>query len=92
MGYGMFAFGAFGDSYFAAGALAGLITALVFGVACVVLGDPTTTVYAPRVISSFFLGALTYGLVHSGAPQIAAGGIPLVLAMVFAIVLLAGAF
>jgi sulfate permease, SulP family len=92
MGYGMFAFGAFGDSYFAAGALAGLITALVFGVACVVLGDPTTTVYAPRVISSFFLGALTYGLVHPGAPQIAAGGIPLVLAMVFAIVLLAGAF
>ncbi|MFZ2068116.1 MAG: SulP family inorganic anion transporter [Xanthobacteraceae bacterium] len=92
MGYGMFAFASFGDSYFAAGALAGLITALVFGVACVVLGDPTTTVYAPRVISSFFLGALTYGLVHSGAPQIAAGGVPLVLAMVFAIVLLAGAF
>lgn len=92
MGYGMFAFASFGDSYFAAGALAGLITALVFGVTCVVLGDPTTTVYAPRVISSFFLGALTYGLVHSDAPQIADGGVPLVLAMVFAIVLLAGAF
>lgn len=92
MGYGMFAFASFGDSYFAAGALVGLMTALVFGVACVVFGDPTTTVYAPRVITSFFLGALTYGLVHSSAPQIAAGGVPLVLAMVFAIVLLAGAF
>lgn len=92
MGYGMFAFASFGDSYFAAGALVGLITALVFGVACVVFGDPTTTVYAPRVISSFFLGALTYGLVHSSAPQITGGGVPLVLAMVFAIVLLAGAF
>ncbi len=92
MGYGMFAFASFGDSYFGAGALAGLITALVVGFACVVLGDPTTTVYAPRVTSSFFLGVLTYGLVHSGAPQIASGGIPLILAVVFSIVLLGGAF
>ena len=39
MGYGMFAFTALGDSYFAHGALAGLYAAITAGVVCVVLGD-----------------------------------------------------
>src|ERR1700733_11981052 len=90
MGYGMFAFASFGDSYFADGALAGLTTAFVVGIVCVVLGDKTTTVYAPRVNSTFFLGLLIYGLVHSGAPEIAAGGVPLILAIAFSVVLLGG--
>jgi hypothetical protein len=38
MGYGMFAFTALGDSYFAYGALAGLYAAIVVGIVCVVLG------------------------------------------------------
>lgn len=42
MGYGMFAFTALGDSYFAYGALAGLYAAITAGVVCVVLGDRTT--------------------------------------------------
>src|SRR5580700_3705517 len=90
MGYGMFAFASFGENYFADGALAGLATALVVAIVCVVLGDRTTTVYAPRVNSTFFIGLLIYGLVHSGAPEIATGGVPLILAIAFAVILLGG--
>jgi len=92
MGYGMFALASLGENYFADGALAGLTTALVVAVACVALGDKTTTVYAPRVNSTFFLGLLIYGLVHSDAPEIAAGGAPLILTIAFSVVLLGGAF
>ena len=91
MGYGMFAFTSLGENYFADGAIAGVTTALVVAVVCVVLGDKTTTVYAPRVNTTFFLGILIYGLVHSDDPQIAAGGIPLVLAVAFSVILLGGA-
>src|SRR6202050_1394014 len=90
MGYGMFAFAALGENYFADGALAGLATALVVAVVCVLLGDKTTTVYAPRINSTFFLGLLIYGLVRSGTPEIAAGGVPLILAIAFSVVLLGG--
>jgi MFS superfamily sulfate permease-like transporter len=90
MGYGMFAFASFGESYFADGALAGLTTAFVVAILCVVLGDKTTTVYAPRVNSTFFLGVLIYGLVHSDSPEIAAGGAPLIIAIVFSVILLGG--
>jgi MFS superfamily sulfate permease-like transporter len=75
MGYGMFAFTSLGENYFADGAIAGLTTALVVAVVCVVLGDKTTTVYAPRVNTTFFLGILIYGLVHSDEPQWPAGSI-----------------
>ena len=90
MGYGMFAFAALGESYFAEGALAGLATAIVVAIACVALGDKSTTVYAPRVNSTFFIGVLIYGLIHSEAPEIAAGGPPLILAVAFSVVLLGG--
>ena len=56
MGYGMFAFVALGESYFASGALAGLYTAFIVAIVCVLLGDKSTTVYAPRITSTFFLG------------------------------------
>lgn len=92
MGYGMFAFAALGENYFAHGALAGLATAFVVAIVSVVLGDRTTTVYAPRVTTTFFLGLLVYSLVHSDAPAIVSGGTPLILAITFSVVLLAGAF
>jgi sulfate permease, SulP family len=57
---------------------------------CVALGDKTTTVYAPRVNTTFFLGILIYRLVHSEEPKIATGGIPLVLAVAFSVILLGG--
>jgi sulfate permease, SulP family len=91
MGYGMFAFSALGENYFADGALAGLATASVLPVICVLLGDKTTTVYAPRVISTFFIGLLIFGLVRSDASAIKAGGIPFILGMTFLVLLLAGA-
>ena len=92
MGYGMFAFVALGESYFATGALAGLYTAFIVAIVCVVLGDRTTTIYAPRVASTFFLGLLIYGLTHSELPTIRDGGVPMVLAIAFSVILLAGVF
>ena len=91
MGYGMFAFGALGDSYFAYGALAGLYAAVVAGVACVALGDRTTTVYAPRVTTTFFLGALLHSLVASNVAGLRDGGLHVVILAFFAIILLGGA-
>jgi SulP family sulfate permease len=52
MGYGMFAFAPLGENYFEDGALAGIATAFIVAIACVLLGDKTTTVYAPRVAST----------------------------------------
>ena len=92
MGYGMFAFGALGDSYFAYGALAGLYAATVVGIVCVILGDRTTTVYAPRVTTTFFLGALLYNLVHSDAEILRGGNLHLVILAFFSIILLGGVF
>jgi sulfate permease, SulP family len=92
MGYGMFAFAPLGEDYFEDGALAGIATAVVVAITCVALGDKTTTVYAPRITSTFFLGLLIFGLAHSDEPAIRAGGAALVLAIAFSIVLLAGAF
>ena len=92
VGYGMFAFGALGDSYFAYGALAGLYAATIVGIVCVVLGDRTTTVYAPRVTTTFFLGALLYQLVHSDAEILRGGNPHIVILSFFAIILLGGVF
>jgi MFS superfamily sulfate permease-like transporter len=92
MGYGMFAFAPLGEDYFEDGAQAGIATAVVVATSSVALGDKTTTVYAPRITSTFFLGLLIFGLAHSDEPAIRAGGAPLVLAIAFSIVLLAGAF
>jgi sulfate permease, SulP family len=92
MGYGMFAFTALGDSYFAHGALAGLYAAITAGVVCVVLGDRTTTVYAPRVTTTFLLGALLYHLVHSDAEVLRGGNVHLIVLAFFSIILLGGVF
>ncbi|MEA2992338.1 MAG: sulfate permease, SulP family [Alphaproteobacteria bacterium] len=92
VGYGMFAFVSLGDEYFADGALAGLYTAFIVGLVSVITGDKTTTVYAPRVTSTFFIGLLLYHLIHSDAAFLRSGGPSLVLVVFFSIILLAGAF
>jgi sulfate permease, SulP family len=92
MAFGMFAFVTLGDEYFAYGAMGGLMSAFVAGVVCVVLGDRSTRVYAPRITTTFFLGLLLTSLLHRDA---AAGGepsVPAALLVFFAIVLLGGAF
>ncbi len=92
MGFGMFAFVALGDEYFAHGVLAGLYTAVIVAVVGVAAGDRSTTVYAPRVITTFFLGSLVYALVRSGAPTLPAGNVAQTLAVIFSIILVGGAF
>jgi MFS superfamily sulfate permease-like transporter len=92
MGYGMFAFVALGDAYFAHGVLAGLYTAIIVGVVSVATGDRTTTLYAPRIVTTFFLGSLVFALAHSDAPIIRMGNVDHTLAVIFSIILVGGAF
>ena len=92
MGFGMFALVPLGDKYFANGALAGLYAAFFVAIVSVALGDKTTTVYAPRINTTFFLGALLYGLVHSEIAGPAATSTSLVVVVFFVIIFLGGVF
>lgn len=92
MGYGMFAFGPLGNDYFAYGALSGLYAAAIAGFVCVALGDRTTTIYVPRITTTFFLGALLYYLIAANAEIVDGGGLHLIFIAFFAIILLGGAF
>jgi MFS superfamily sulfate permease-like transporter len=89
MAFGMFAFVSLGDEYFAYGAMAGLISAVVAGVASVVLGDRSTRIYAPRITTTFFLGLLLHSLLHRD-PADAVPDVSATLLVFFAIVLLGG--
>src|SRR5258708_12430539 len=64
MAFGMFAFVTLGDEYFAYGAMAGLMSAFIAGVVCVVLGDRSTRFYPPRTPTTSFLALLLYSLLH----------------------------
>lgn len=93
IGYGMFAFVPLGDAYFAYGVLAGLYAAFIVAISSVALGDKTTTVYAPRVVTTFFLSAIiVHSLSTSDAAIIRSGNVELIIAIVFSIVLLGGLF
>ena len=90
MAFGMFAFVTLGDEYFAYGAMAGLISAVIAGVVSVMLGDRSTRVYAPRITTTFFLGLLLLSLLHRDGDATAAPGVSATLLVFFAIVLLGG--
>jgi MFS superfamily sulfate permease-like transporter/CRP-like cAMP-binding protein len=90
MAFGMFAFVTLGDAYFAYGAMAGLISAVIAGLVCVALGDRSIRVYAPRITTTFFLGLLLSSLLHPDAN--AAANVPATLLVFFAIILLGGLF
>jgi sulfate permease, SulP family len=92
MAFGMFAFVTLGDEYFAYGAMAGLISAAIAGLVCVLLGDRSTRVYAPRITTTFFLGLLLYSLSHSPATADAEPNLAATLLVFFAIILLGGLF
>src|SRR3954467_2900178 len=90
MAYGMFAFVLLGDEYFAYGAMAGLVSTVIAGLVCVLIGDRSTRIYAPRITTTFFLGLLLHSLLErtptiDGEPNIAAA-----LLVFFAINLLGG--
>jgi sulfate permease, SulP family len=90
MAFGMFAFVTLGDEYFAYGAMAGLISAVIAGVVSVLLGDRSTRVYAPRITTTFFLGLLLFSLLHRDTTAEGAAGVPATLLVFFAIILLGG--
>src|ERR1700688_5017907 len=90
MAFGMFAFVTLGDEYFAYGAMAGLVSAVIAGFVCVLLGDRSTRVYAPRITPTFFLGLLLYSLLHRDTTASAAPSVPATLLVFFAIILLGG--
>ncbi len=92
MAFGMFAFVTLGDEYFAYGAMAGLISAFIAGLVCLLLGDRSTRIYAPRITTTFFLGLLLYSLLHRDATAGGTADIPGTLLVFFAIVLLGGLF
>ena len=92
IGYGMFAFVSLGDNYFGHGILAGLYTALAAMLVCMLLGDRTATLYAPRILTTFYLGALLYSLAHSSHPAMREADAASVLAVFFAVILLGGVF
>jgi SulP family sulfate permease len=90
MAFGMFAFVTLGDEYFAYGAMAGLISAVIAGFVSVLLGDRSTRVYAPRITTTFFLGLLLFSLLQRNAEANGTAGVPATLLVFFAIVLLGG--
>jgi sulfate permease, SulP family len=90
MAFGMFAFVTLGDEYFAYGAMAGLISAVIAGFVCVLLGDRSTRVYAPRITTTFFLGLLLYSLLHRAPMMDAEPDVAATLLVFFAIILLGG--
>src|SRR6202040_72564 len=90
MAFGMFAFVTLGDEYFAYGAMAGLVSAVIAGFVCVLLGDRSTRLYAPRITTTFFLGLLLYSLLHRASAPGAEPDIAATLLVFFAIILLGG--
>jgi MFS superfamily sulfate permease-like transporter len=92
LGFGMFVFVTLGDAYFPRGALAGLVAASVGGIVCVLLGERTVTVYAPRITTTFFLGVLLYSLAHSQEAALRGAPAQFTLLVLFAIMMLAGLF
>jgi sulfate permease, SulP family len=90
MAFGMFAFVSLGDEYFAYGAMAGLVSAVVAGFVCVALGDRSTRVYAPRITTTFFLGLLLSSLLHRAPMMDAEPDVAATLLVFFAIILLGG--
>lgn len=92
LGYGMFAFVALGDRYFTYGVVAGLLSALIVGLVAVVLKDRSLTIYAPRIVSTFFIGALLSGLVSSGEPLLREASGEFMVVVLLLIISLAGFF
>ena len=90
MAFGMFAFVTLGDEYFAYGAMAGLISAVIAGLVSVVLGDRSTRIYAPRITTTFFLGLLLFSLLHRDGDASPAPSVSATLLVFFAIILLGG--
>jgi SulP family sulfate permease len=92
LGYGMFAFVALGGAYFVHGVVAGLLSASVVGFVATLFKDKSKAIYAPRIVTTFFIGALLRGLVNSNAEIFAGADVELTVTVLLLVILLAGAF
>ena len=68
----------------------GLFSSIIAGLVCVLIGDRSTRIYAPRITTTFFLGLLLHSLLErtptiNGEPDVAA-----TLLVFLSIILLAG--
>jgi len=90
MAFGMFAFVSLGDEYFAYGAMAGIVSAVVAGFVCVLFGDRSVRIYAPRITTTFFLGLLLHSLLEQAPTIDGEPDIEATLVVFFAIILLGG--
>src|SRR6478609_3772508 len=90
MAFGMFAFVTLGDEYFAYGAMAGLVSTVIAGLVCVLTGDRSTRIYAPRITTTFFLGLLLHSLLERTPTIDGEPSVPATLLVFFAIILLGG--
>ena len=90
MAFGMFAFVSLGDEYFAYGAMAGLVSTVIAGFVCVLIGDRSTRIYAPRITTTFFLGLLLHSLLERAPTIDGDRDVAATLLVFFAIILLGG--
>src|SRR3954467_968664 len=90
LAFGMFAFVSLGDKYFAYGAMAGLVSSVIAGLVCVLVGDRSTRIYAPRITTTFFLGLLLRSLLERTPTVDTEPHVAATLLVFFAIILLGG--
>ena len=91
IGYGILALGALGDAFIAPAILAGLYSAVVVSLVVMLLGQWTTTAFAPRSIITVLFATIVADTVAPAARQ-EPGNLERTLALVALIVVVAGVF
>jgi sulfate permease, SulP family len=91
IGYGILALGSLGDAFIAPAILAGLYSAVVVSLVVILLGQWTTTAFAPRSIITVLFATIVIDTVLPAARQ-DSGNVERTLALVALIVVAAGVF
>ncbi len=91
IGYGILALGSLGDAFIAPAILAGLYSAVVVSLVVILLGQWTTTAFAPRSIITVLFAAIVVDTVVPAARE-DPGNIERTLALMALIVVVAGGF
>src|SRR5262245_44947219 len=92
IGFGLFAFGPLGPAFLPYGIIAGLYSAVIVSLVGLLLGHNGPVVYAPRSMAMFLVGSSIAHLLATHYIDPAAQAPRTVLAVIFLMVLLAGAF
>jgi MFS superfamily sulfate permease-like transporter len=91
IGYGILALGSLGDAFIGPAILAGLYSAVVVSLVVILLGQRTTTAFAPRSIITVLFATIVIDTVVPAARQ-DPGNVERTLALVALIVVVAGVF